>query len=198
MPSSVRLQEHYNVLVQQLAQATVEKQAVREEYDRQHLRAPQEGVVRDVPADLVPGRWVNTKQLLMRVVSDSEQLVEAYVGERQVDAVAPGQTVRFYPQRPGLPVLEGQVISVDKSPLRELSRPLLASTYGGEVGVKQDGHGVLVTQDAVFRVTIKPTQSLSRLDDVVQGRVRIDTGLRFVMENFVYHILSVLIRESGI
>jgi hypothetical protein len=32
----------------------------------------------------------------------------------------------------------------------------------------------------------------------VNGTVRIQTDIRFVVENFVYRILSVLIRESGL
>ncbi len=198
MPSSAKLQENYNVLVQRLAQATVEKQAVMKEYDRQQLRAPIEGTVRDIAPDLVPGRWVNPRQLLMRVVSDSEQLIEAYVGERQVAAVSPGQVVRFYPQLPDRQVLEGEVVAVDKSPQKELSRPLLASLYGGQIAVKQDLHGSLITQDAVFRVTVKPRGAVPAAGAVIHGTVRIETGLRFVVENFVYRTLSVLIRESGL
>jgi putative peptide zinc metalloprotease protein len=149
-------------------------------------------------ADLVPGRWVNTRQLLMRIVSDSDQLIEAYVGERQVAAVAPGQIVRFYPHLPERPVLEGRVVAVDKSPQKELSRPLLASIYGGEVAVKQGTRGLLLAQDAVFRVIVKPLGQVPKADSVIHGSVRIETGFRFVVENFVYRTLSVLIRESGI
>ena len=198
VPSSAKLQENYNVMVQRLAQATVEKQSILDEYDRQQLRAPQEGVVRDMAPDLIPGRWINSRQLLMRIVSDSDQLIEAYVGERQVAAVAPGQIVRFYPQLPDRPVLEGEVIAVDKSPQKELSRPLLASVYGGEVAVKHGSRGSLLTQDAVFRVTVKPLGAIPRADAVIHGSVRIETGFRFVIENFVYRTLSVIIRESGI
>jgi hypothetical protein len=32
----------------------------------------------------------------------------------------------------------------------------------------------------------------------MHGNVRIETQLRFVVENFVYRTLSVLIRESGL
>ena len=198
MPSSAKLQENYNVLVQRLAQATVEKQAVIGEYDRQHLRTPIEGTVRDMAPDLVAGRWVSPRQLLMRVVSDSEQLIEAYVGERQLGAVSPGQTVRFYPQLPDRPVLEGEVVAVDKSPQKELSRPLLASVYGGEIAVKHGAHNALLAQDAVFRVTVKPRGTVPPAGSVIHGSVRIETGFRFVVENFVYRTLSVLIRESGL
>lgn len=198
MPASVRLQENHKMTQEKLAQALVEKQAVLDEHGRQQLRAPQEGRIRDLAPDLVEGRWVSPRQLLMRVVSDSDQVIEAYVGERQVAAVEPGQVVRFYPSLPDRPVLQGEVVSVDKSPQRELSRPLLASVYGGGVAATRDGRGALIAQDAVFRVTVRPVGEVPQVDAVVPGSVRIDTGFRFVVENFVYRILSVLIRESGL
>ena len=33
---------------------------------------------------------------------------------------------------------------------------------------------------------------------VIHGRVRIETSFRFLAENFVYRIISLFIRESGI
>jgi putative peptide zinc metalloprotease protein len=198
VPASVRLQENHGVLQERLAQALAEKQAVREEYGRQQLRAMQAGIVRDLAPELLAGRWVNPRQLLMRVVSEDAPLIEAYVSERQVAAIIPGQSVRFFPQVPDRPVLIGEVIAVDKSPQKELSRPLLASLHGGDVVVKKDEHGSLVAQDAVFRVIVRPVGAFPKVDAVIHGSVRIETGLRFLVENFVYRILSVLIREGGI
>jgi putative peptide zinc metalloprotease protein len=198
MPASLRLQESYGVLQERLAQSLAEKQAVSDEFARQQLRAAQAGVVRDVAPDLVAGRWVSPRQLLMRVVSADAQLIEAYVSERQVAAIVPGQTVRFFPHSPDRPLISGEVVAVDRSPQKQLSRPLLASLHGGEVVVKQDQHGTLVAQDAVFRVIVKPMGAFPKPDAVIHGSVRIETGLRFLVENFVYRILSVLIRESGI
>jgi putative peptide zinc metalloprotease protein len=198
MPASVKLQENYGIMQERLAQAIVEKRAVAEEGIRQQLRAPQDGTIRDFAPDLVVGRWVSPRQLLMRVVSDSEQVIEAYVGERQVAAVVPGQMVRFYPSLPDRPILTGEIIAVDKSPQKEISRPLLASIYGGDIAVKQGPHNSLLAQDAVFRVTVRPFGAAAGTDAVIHGSVRIETGLRFVVENFVYSTLSVLIRESGL
>jgi len=198
MPASLRLQESFGVLQERLSQALAEKQAVQDEVGRQQLRAAYAGIVRDMAPDLVPGRWVSPRQLLMRVVSQDAALIEAYVGERQVAAIAPGQTVRFFPHRPDRGVISGEVVAVDRSPQKQLSRPLLASVHGGDLAAKQDQHGSLIAQDAVFRVIVKPVGPAPKPDAVVHGSVRIETGLRFVVENFVYRILSVLIRESGI
>jgi putative peptide zinc metalloprotease protein len=134
----------------------------------------------------------------MRIVSQDEVLIEAYVGERQVAAISPGQIVRFFPHFPDRPVINGEVVSVDKSPQAELSRPLLASIYGGAIDVKHGAHGSLVAQDAIFRVLVKPVGSLPKAHTLIHGNVRIDTSVRFVVENFVYRTMSVFIRESGL
>jgi putative peptide zinc metalloprotease protein len=198
MPANIQLQENFQVLQRRLGQAVAEKQAVTEEFNRQQLRSAQDGIVRDMAPDLVAGRWVNTQQLLMRVVSQSEPLIEAYVTEQQVAAIAPGQTVRFFPRMAGQPVLQGEVLAVDRAPQKELQRPLLASIYGGDVLVKQGPRGTLLAQDTVYRVMIKPLGGVQRADAVIAGRVRIETSFRFLAENFAYRIISLFIRESGI
>ena len=198
MPASLQLQENYQILQERLAHARAERQAVREDTERQHVRSAQAGIVRDVALELAPGRWVNPRHLLMRIVSHDAVLIEAYVSERQVAAISPGQAVRFFPHLPDRPVIEGEVLSVDKSPQAELSRPLLASVHGGAVDVKQGAHGALMAQDGIFRVLIKPLGQLPRADSVTHGKVRIETSLRFVVENFAYRTISVLIRESGL
>ncbi|MND03436.1 hypothetical protein D3C83_232470 [compost metagenome] len=54
-----------------------------------------------------------------------------------------------------------------------------------------------MAQDAVYRVMIKPLGA-QRADSVIHGNVRIETSFRFLAENFVYRIISLFIRESGI
>jgi putative peptide zinc metalloprotease protein len=198
MPANIQLQENVQVLQQRLAQAVAEKQAVVGEFGRQQLRSAQDGTIRDMTPDLVAGRYVNTQQLLMRVVSQSEPVIEAFVNEQQVAAISPGQTVRFFPRMADRPVLEGKVLAVDRAPQKELQRPLLASIYGGDVVVKQGQRGALVAQDAVYRVMIKPLGNVQKVDAVIAGRVRIETSFRFLAENFAYRIISIFIRESGI
>jgi putative peptide zinc metalloprotease protein len=197
-PASRGQQENVNVLQQRVAQAMAEKQSVADDRQRQVLRSSQDGTVRDMQADLVPGRWINSRQLLMRVVSQTEPVIEVFVDQRQVAAIREGQTVRFFPHQADRPVLKGLVIGVERTPQKELARPLLASVNGGDVMVKKSPHGALVPQDAIFRIAVKPVGDLPRADSVIHGSVRIDTGIRFLAENFAYRVISLLIRESGI
>jgi putative peptide zinc metalloprotease protein len=191
-------QERLAVLEQRLNEALAAKKAVTEEIKQQQLRAFHAGTVRDLPPDLVAGRWVNPSQLLMRIVSEENPLIEAYVNERQVRAIESGQKVRFYPARPWLAPMTGTVLSVDKSPVKTLSRPVLAATHGGTISVNPSQDGALIPQDAVFRVTIGNIKDAPSASEVTDGTVRIETKLHFIAENFLFQALSVLIRESGL
>ena len=197
-PASVRQQENFNVLQQRVAQAMAERQAATDDRQRQIIRSSQDGTIRDLATDLVPGRWINSRQLLMRVVSQTEAVIEVFVDQRQIAAIREGQTVRFFPHRADRPVLSGVVMVVDRTPQKELQRPVLASLYGGDVAVKKSPQGALVLQDSLFRVAVKPHGEIPRADSVVHGSVRIDTGFRFLAENFAYRLISLFIRESGI
>ena len=197
-PASVRQQEQQSVLQERLAQALAEQQAVRDEAARLELRAAYSGTVQDFAPDFVEGRWVNSRQLLMRVVSGSARIIEMYVGENQIGAIEQGQSVRFFPAVPRSPVIDGIVISIDKTPSRQINRPLLASTYGGALASVKDVKEGLIAYDATFRVLIRPMQTNDLSPDfVLRGTARVDTDLRFVAENFFSRLISILIRESG-
>ena len=136
--------------------------------------------------------------LLMKIVSESEPLIELFVSERQIGAIQPGQDVHFYPAVPNHPVVRGTLVSVDKSPLKELPQPLLASVFGGDIAISPTSKGRLIAQEAVFRVVVKPEASTPAASMVIRGTARIETDFRFVAENFIYRGISVLIRESGL
>jgi len=197
-PASVRQQERSGVLESELAEALASRQAVFEEAASEQLRATQGGTVRDVSRDLIPGRWVNPRQQLMKIVSESEPLIEVFVSERQVGAIQPGQAVHFYPAVPNYPMVRGILVAVDKSPLKELPQPLLASVFGGDIAISPTSKNRLTAQEAVFRVTVKPEASTPAATMVIRGTARIETDFRFLAENFIYRALSVLIRESGL
>ena len=197
-PASLRQQERSGVLESELAEALATRQAVFEESAAEQLRATHGGVVRDVARDLVPGRWVNPRQQLMKIVTEAEPVIEVFVSERQVGAIQPGQAVHFYPAMPNLPVMRGTLIAVDKSPLKELPQPLLASVHGGDIAVNPASKGRLTAQEAVFRVLVKPEASTPSANMVIRGTARIETDFRFVAENFIYRAISVLIREGGL
>jgi putative peptide zinc metalloprotease protein len=195
--ATTRQEERTRVLIEQVNEALAEERAVEEERERLVLRATTAGVIRDLKAELTVGRWVNPRDLMMRIVTQDNAAVEAYVTDSQIGALQIGQPVKFIPDVPGMASIQGTVAAIDKTGTKQLQRQLLAAPHGGAVASVIDKKGQIVAKDAAYRVLITPSQRTS-LDFVTRGTVRIETDLTVVAENFIYKALSILIRESGL
>jgi putative peptide zinc metalloprotease protein len=191
-------QERTDVLAKHIAEAEAALTAAREEKQRLSVNSEVAGVVRDLSSEMVAGRWLNPRQVVMRIVSNRTAVVEAYVSDSQVQALQVGQAVKFYPDSRAVNVVSGSVSAIDKTGMKQIGRALLASPYGGAIPAVIDRKGNVVSKDPEYRVVIRLDDDGPVISSVARGTVRIDTDLFVVAENFVYRALSLLIRESGI
>ena len=194
--SSAQLERRL-VIEQQWGEALADETGARDEIAALTLLAPHDGYVRDLPADLVAGRWINARHPLLRVVDSGASEVEAYLGESQVGAVKVGQSVRFYPAAPNLPVVEGTVAEVDQAAGHTLRHPLLASQHGGGIAATQAAKDTLVAHETIYRVRIHAAAGEPGFSQVARGTVRIEANLLSIGWAGIAHVASVLVRESG-
>jgi putative peptide zinc metalloprotease protein len=190
-------QERVLVLDGQVAEAEAELNAVAEEQGKLDVRASAPGIVRDMRPDLVAGRWIGSRELMMRIVSPGAAGIEAFVTDSQIEAVAVGQIVKFIPEVAGRPAVTGKVMSIDKTANKQISRIVLAGPYGGGIPAVTDRRGGATAQNAIYRVVIRPDAGFNSDDSVVRGTVRIETDLTLVAQNFLYRAASIFVRESG-
>jgi putative peptide zinc metalloprotease protein len=196
-PASTLQQERIRVLEQQLSEAVAQYRGAVADMHRLELRASIAGVVRDLSPDLTPGRWVQPRQVMLRVVEPSRSMIDAYVAENQLRAVQIGQTVRFYPDASNLPVVTGKVQVVEPVAIKIVPHPLLSSTNGGPLPASRSEHGgTLIPHQAMYRVRIQPDAE-GGFRSVVRGSVRIQTGFFALAENFIARAIALAIRESG-
>lgn len=195
-PANSALRERRFVLEEQLGEALADEAGAQAELARLTVVAPHAGVVRDLAPGMVSGRWIQSRQELMRVVAQNEAEIDAYVDEQMLGAVKVGQQVRFYPDLPEAPVVRGTVIAIDASSGHAVPL-LLASPHGGAIAATETEPGTLVAHEALYRVRIKPEEGEPGVAQVMRGTVRIDTGWHTVALHGVARALSVLVRESG-
>ena len=194
--SSAQLEKRL-IVEQQLGEALADEAGARAEIDALTVRAPYAGQVRDLPSDLVAGRWINARHPLLRVVDDGATEIEAYLGENQIGAISVGQAVRFYPAAPGLPVIDGTVDEVDPAAGHGIRHPLLASPHGGGIVATQAARDTFVAHEAIYLVRIRANPGEPRLAQVARGTVRIEAKLLSIGWSKISHVVSVIVRESG-
>lgn len=195
--ASGKLQERRLVLLEQIAEALAEQKSVQEETERLTVRATIRGAVRDMSPQIVAGRTIGTRELMMRVAGQAPAAIEAYVSESNIEAVQVGQEVTFVSSRADTPSVRGVVKSIDTTGTKQISRPLLVSPHGGDIAAVLDRRGSAQAQDPVYRVLIEPIGDVGYLRSIERGTVRIETNLVLVAQNFASRALSILVRESG-
>ena len=183
---------------EELATADSERSGAAREHERYLLTAPFAGVLRDLRADLAPGEWVGRQEPLAVLVDPGAWQVETYLSEREVARIAPGRGGRFYPETRGQPVLALEVVAVEADAARQLAEPLLASTHGGEVLVRER-KGQRVPEHALYRVVLKvrDAEAAAAVGRVQRGQVVIEGAPKTLLGDVFRSALAVLIRESG-
>lgn len=185
------------VIEEQLGEALADEIGARAEMAALMLVAPHDGHVRDLPADLVGGRWINVRHPLLRVVDHRAGDIDAYLGESQIGAVTVGQTVYFYPDAPHWPVMQATVAEVDAAAGHAIPHPLLASLHGGGIAATQPARDALVAHETIYRVRMRMAAGEPGFAQVVRGTVRIETDWLSIGRAGFAHVVSVLVRESG-
>lgn len=196
IPANAVQRERRLVLEQQLGESLADEAGAEAELARLTALAPHAGVVRDLSPGLVPGRWVQARQALMRVVAQDKSEIDAYVDEKLLQSVEIGQHVRFYPDLPEMPVIRGKVVAIDPAAGR-IVPALLASPNGGQVAATRTSQGNLVAHEALYRVRIQPDAGEPGTPNVAKGLVRIDSGWHLLAWRAMSQAASVLVRESG-
>ena len=195
--ASGKLQERRLVLLEQIAEALAEQRAVEEEAERLTVRAGMPGIVRDMSPQIIVGRSISSRELILRVVSPGPATIEAYVSESRVESVQVGQEVKFIPSRMDAPSIRGVVKSIDRTGSRQVARGILASPHGGDIAAVLDRRGIAQAHEPVYRVLIEPMDGAPAIASIERGTVRIETDLVVVAQNFLWRAISLLVRESG-
>ena len=185
------------VIEQQYGEALADETGTQLEIAALTLSAPHAGRVRDVPSDLVAGRWINLRHPLMRIVAGDTGDINAYLGESQIGAISVGQKVRFYPETPNWPIVTGTVVQIDTAAGHTIPHPLLASLHGGGIAATQATRDTMVAHETIYRLRIHAAADGRVFDQVVRGSVRIETDWVLIGQAGLAHVFSVVLRESG-
>jgi putative peptide zinc metalloprotease protein len=125
------------IVEQRLAEAVAEYRGLAAQRERLLLRAPHAGTVRDLLPQLVPGRWLATKDALARVVEDGARL-RGYLAEADLWRVTPGAHGRFIADDPMHPAVAVQLTDIDANGVAYVDQEALTSDHHGPIAVRRD------------------------------------------------------------
>lgn len=185
------------ILEQNLATAVAEYRGLAAQRQRLQLRAPHDGVVRDLPTDLVSGLWLSPQQPLLRVVAQQVRL-RGYLAEESLWRVEPGSNGHFIasadPLRPALAVTLSEV---DTTGAAYLDQAALASDHGGPIAVRRDEQQRAQPLQAQYGVLLTPQQALVAPTQPQLGVAILDGRRESILGTVWRRIVALGVRESG-
>jgi putative peptide zinc metalloprotease protein len=160
------------------------------------LRAKTAGLICDVPPGLRVGDCLARAEPVGVIVDPTTALVEAYVGEADLDRVTVGATAHF--TRAEKPELNLRVSSVAQTSTRSLDVPELASSHGGPIGVRSTKSGSLVPEHTVYRVTFDVATASDPVRSRSVGYVAIEAPAQSFASSIYRRAIAVLRREASL
>lgn len=185
------------ILEQNLAIAVAQYRGLTAQRQRLQLRAPHDGQVRDLPADLTAGRWLSTQQPLLRVVEQQVRL-RGYLAEESLWRVEPGSNGHFIasadPLRPALAVTLSEV---DTTGAAYLDQAALASDHGGPIAVRRDEQQRAQPLQAQYGVRLTPQEPGVPLTQPQLGVAILDGRRESILTAIWRRVAALGVRESG-
>lgn len=177
-----------------LQEQLAEVASVRQEVGRLQVNAEFDGVWLDVDPQLRPGVWVGVRDSLGVLVDPSSWVVDAYVGQREVETIASGARARFYPEG-GLGSFGAEVIEVDSTRVQQLPYEMLAARHGGTIATR-DNERHAVPNEALYRVRLHLLEPFPAMHEM-RGKVYIEGPRKSLLWDGIKAAAAVLVRESG-
>ncbi len=192
---SATLNERARVIEHELDAARAERQFQTDELARLTVRAPHDGVVRDLDRGLYPGVWIGPRHAIGLLVNTASSQASIFVREADIGRIQIGARARLLLRRADTRAVLATVTGIDDMSSRLLPEPMLASTHGGPIATRAGQHGELIANEALYRVTLRVDEPDARAMQPVSAHV--EGASRSLLWDFGRQAIGVMIRESG-
>lgn len=188
-------QEDLTVILEQIAVESTKLAGLEKEQARLTLRAPFQGVISEVAADLHPNQWINQGTPICLIVDPMFAEIKGVIAEHELDRIELGKQAQFFPENLELSELTASINRIDWGNIQSLDLPYLASKFGGSVAVK-DHSAMLVPKASVYAIYLDNIAATVPQQEV-RGDILIEGKPISLARRFLERAASVLMRESG-
>lgn len=184
------------VLEQRLAEAVAEYRGLQARRERLLLRAPQAGQVRDLMPQLVPGRWVSTREPLARIVEGGTR-VRGYLAEADLWRVAPGARGRFIADDPMRPAWPLELVDVDVNGVAAIDLEALTSDHHGPIAVRRDENSRPEPVQAQYGARLRLLEEVPTPSHPLRGVAVLQGRSESLLGTAWRRLAALGVRESG-
>lgn len=168
-----------------------------------NIRAPYDGVLRDVDPSLHVGQWIPTHMTLALLVNNKNHVLSGYVREKDVARIAAGRKGVFYPEFSPMERYDVVLETIDQSAISEIHWSELSSIFNGPLPAKREASGLIKTlpRHTLYSTKFKIADAGrggNFPEFIVRGTVRLESEAVSPSSALIYNMISLFNRESGL
>jgi putative peptide zinc metalloprotease protein len=182
------------IIQSKLAQTLEKLSAIERQREQLVIRAPLDGTIVDLDADISSGNWLNSKQHLARIIADGAPRVRGLVAETDVARLTAGAAAVFVGEDPTAPRRTLTLVSIAPASDGRLIEAALADKHGGAVPAAEE-HGEARTRAGWFEVVFDVEGQ--RPAQLMRGTTRVDVAGTSPLSLVWRQISRVIVREQG-
>lgn len=185
------------VIMTQLSSLIAKRDGLQQREDRLVVRAPFDGRIADLNAEIAVGQWVSRKEQLAFLSSDTGAIVRGYVSGNDRARIENGATGWFIPDDLTQPRAKVVLVSVAIAGAQELDIPQLTSQFGGPIAVHQTDNKRLAPTSAEYAVTARVADFKQGPSQTWRGVLILNGQAESLLARAWRQVLRVLVREAG-
>lgn len=152
--------------------------------------------MRDLLPQLSAGRWVSTKDPLLRIVEDGTR-IRGYVAENALWRIAPGDRGRFIADDPMRESLRVELQEVDANGVAWLDQEALSSDHHGPIAVRRDENQRAEPVQGQYGVRLKLVDNTAAPSQPLRGVAVLDGRSESLLGATWRRLAALGVRESG-
>lgn len=184
------------VLHQQQLQAQADLAGLADRARMLEWRAPEDGLLVDVPPNLQVGQWVKPSTTLGRVLQANALDAVGFVSEKELARLQVGATGTFVADEPSLPRHQVTLKAIDNSASETINPDSLSSRYGGPIATQPNDQGKSVPVVAQHRVNFAVAEDAPQgLPVRVRGEIQLTATPQSLAEQTLRRVWQLLVAE---
>lgn len=183
---------------QELLRVLTSIDGLTSERARLDVSTPIAGRLADLDPTLHVGQWIGGGTAIAMVLDTAGAKVVGYVTEQDLLRIAVGARGTFHPDAMNVDPFAVEVRSIDGTNTTRLKTAVLASEYGGPVGVRTGPDDrAMIPEQTIYRVEMIPGEDAPQPKFVLRGVAVIEGEPVSLAVRAFRFAAGVLIRESG-
>ena len=170
---------------------------LRAQVEQLTLRAPFDGRITDVNADLRAGVWLKSGERLFDIIGGEGIKGEGFVEESELARVYQGAAADFVADLPELSTFRCRVSGIDHVNLTAMDAPYAASIYGGPIPSRADHNGAVLPLASTFRVAFDHCAMNGSIAQETPGRLRIHGPGESLASHVTHRVMAIILKEMA-